>query len=345
MKSTWSHLLIKLSIWEGEGWLALDSFAVEVLMKLQYEFPLVEEPYAVIADALGTSVNHVFEKTVQLVKMRVIRRIGFYLNYRSLRQQAALIAFRVNEPARLHEWLSSRIKVTHSYLREHPIYNLWVVVRGDNKDSIRRLAEEAAKLNGVEDYVVLWGVRTYRLSVKLDLKRGISRAGPFSTINPNPPRPEDLGYSADLARSFQSLPLSKRPFREIGYRFGMSEDEVLDAAKDMLRHGILGDPGATLNTEVVGFNYNAMFVLRPSDDVSASKACQWVVDNIVEATHIVEREPEPKGKFDYSCYFMVHARRAEFVNHIHNLIRSSGIISDYSVLRSIGRIGELEVRA
>ena len=308
---------------------------VDALMELQYNFQIIDDPFQPVADKLGIDEDTLLSELRRLNREGILKRIGFYFNYRAARKRAALIALASTRPEDATRYLASVLEVTHSYLRDHPVYNLWVVGKHSDPDMIVRAAEEAAAKYGDGRWLVLWGVRTHRLSVKYDLYRGVSRAGPLGRVNPNPPRPEDLGVSSKVARSFRVLPIERRPFHVLGQRLGLDGETLITLAREMLDKGILGDPGAALDGHRLGFTYNAMFTMAPAEGVKLCDLCKWVVDNVEEATHVVERDVTPPGAWRHLCYFMFHSVKEELAEPVRRKIAAAKVVDDVMVIPSI----------
>ncbi|ALL00624.1 hypothetical protein Pyrde_0574 [Pyrodictium delaneyi] len=309
--------------------------AAEALMELQYNFPLTATPYNDIAERLGVNVDELLDLLRMLKEKRILKRVGFYLNYRAARKRAALIAIATETPREATKYLVEILEVTHSYLRDHPVYNLWVVGKHEDPERIVEAARKAAERYGKGKWLVLWGEKTLRLSVKYDLEKGISRAGPYSTVAANPPRPEDIGYSMALARALRVLPLEERPYAVIARQLGLTEDRVIEAARVMLDRGILGDPGAALDGHKLGFQYNGMVTLAPKEIDQLDDLCKWVVNNISEATHVVKRSVTPQGAWRHLCYFMVHSVDEDRVKPVLKRLDDCPYLDDYMVIRSL----------
>ena len=282
----------------------LSSEDVEVLMKAQYEFPVSPEPFRDMAESLGMVEGRLLSRLRRLKELGVVKRIGYYLNYRSQRRVAALVALRLPGPSidKLRNLTAGDRDVTHSYLRGHPRYNVWIVVKKNNRAELEEYVYRLARAVGAEDHVILYGKRTYKLSVKYDLRRGISWSIQ-GRLPEKVPSLEELGVSEGLVRDLcKGLPLKPSPYSDIASKYGLALDELLELVEELLRKGVLADPGAALDGDKLGFRSNAMAVL-PCDE-----CCGWVADNVAEATHVVLRKTVP-GKWEYPCYFMVHARR------------------------------------
>ncbi len=303
-----------------------------VLMELQYNFPLVSKPFDVVAKRLGTSVDEIIDVVKKMKELGILKRIGFYVNYKSYRQVAALVAFRTDEPEKLANEILKNFTTTHSYIRNHPYYNLWVVVRDKNKEALKNKIEKLATQNKA-DFVILWSKRVYRLSVKYDLEKGISRAGPFSKIVENPPSPSELGLDTNLVRALRVLPLKREPYKELATKYGLDEERLVEITKMLLEKGVLGDPGAALDGHRAGFTYNAMVVMWSA--TKETELCEWIINNVPEATHVVLREPWPPEKWRHNCYMMVHAVDETRLRPVYEKLDESPYVKDYLQIISL----------
>jgi len=301
----------------------LGSLEEKVLMKLQYEFPLTPTPYSDVASEIGIGVDELLSMLRRLHAEGVVKRIGFYYNPRSRGVNAVLVAMSTPRPVEASGRLDELLEVTHSYLRDHPVYNLWVVVRYREWERLVEAVMDACRVSGCTDYVILPATRLHRLSVKYDLAMGISRAGPYSRVRLDPPSPEELGVPGELPRLVRRLPLRPHPYREAAQRLGMGEEEVVDYIVKLLREGVLGDPGATLNGQRIGFTVNAMYVAEPYPGVDA---CAWVSDHVPYATHIVTRRIVPEDSpWRYTCFFMVHAAARDRLRVVDELLAAAPV--------------------
>jgi len=146
-------------------------------MELQYNFPIVRRPFNEIANRLGTTEDWVLGKVDEFVRLRIIRRIGALVNYRSRGLVSALIG--VNVPDGLIDTVAKAInsdpQVSHNFVRDHPRYNVWFVTKAQNKEELLKKVSGTLSRFDLRDYVVLTALRTYKIDVKFDLMRGVSR--------------------------------------------------------------------------------------------------------------------------------------------------------------------------
>ena len=130
----------------------MDALDRQIIAELQENFPLQENPYAIMADNLGIGAEALWERVCALVESGVIRRVGFSLDSRKMGYSSTLAAIRV--PAGRVEEASELIarypKITHSYLRDDA-FNVWFTVIVENEGDISTILKELAGKLGLSD--------------------------------------------------------------------------------------------------------------------------------------------------------------------------------------------------
>ncbi|MEE9489974.1 MAG: Lrp/AsnC family transcriptional regulator, partial [Thermoplasmata archaeon] len=131
----------------------------------------------------------------------------------------------------------------------------------------------------------------------------------------------------ELLGEVQRLPLTQRPFAEIGARLGMDEGDVLTMCRDLLERGVIRRLGPSISHRKVGFTGNPMTALRvPEEDVD-------------EVGQIIAAEPDvthcyARSGWDYNVFFMIHAKtREDGLDRAHAIVRKTGI-RDFRVMFS-----------
>ncbi len=287
----------------------LDEKEIKILQEIQYKFPVHSvDPYKDLSDRLKIEEEELIKILIKLKKAGVLRRVGFHLNYRAQGKKAALVAFdtlgRYKELARI---VNKDPEVSHNYLRDHEVFDLWIIVKRRSKADIVNFARDIAEVGRISRWMVLFGERTYKLSVKYDLYKGISRAGNYSVVPERVPKPEELGIPHRLLKYVRELPITKRPYMIIANSLGLSERDVIDYIDVMLKEGILLDPGASLNGRLIGFNENALIALNVGHDINS--LCEYVA-SIPTTTHVVLREAYLLGTkyIGKYCYTVIHSK-------------------------------------
>ncbi len=294
--------------------ITLDETTATLLNELQYNFPLTSTPYRDVADRIGLSENEVIAKVKRLLELKVIKRIGFTVNYKSQGKVAALVGVKIRDRSdvlRLKEELLHNPEVTHNYLRDDPDYQVWFTIKAPTYEILNREVFEVleGKL-GLREYVILPSKRVCKVSVKYDLLKGIGWSKPVETPN-EVPRPEELGIPPTLPKDVSRLKPVSHPYLEIARKYGLSEEELLELVKKMLEKGILRNPGASVDGDKVGFKYNVMTVMRVDD---TDYACKYLREEVWEASHVVERTTPPQ--WPYPIYFVLHAVRKDLTEKV-----------------------------
>ena len=134
----------------------MDDMDRRIIKELQGNFPLEMNPYEVIADNLGMSVDQLWQRILALAESGVIRRMGFSIDSREIGYSSTLAAVRVSQDRidEASELISEYPQITHSYLREDD-FNIWFTVIADDRDRVLVILEEIRdKLNLTEDDVM-----------------------------------------------------------------------------------------------------------------------------------------------------------------------------------------------
>ncbi|MHC4553882.1 MAG: Lrp/AsnC family transcriptional regulator [Planctomycetota bacterium] len=134
----------------------MDDMDRRIIKELQGNFPLEMNPYEVIADNLGMSVDQLWQRILALAESGVIRRMGFSIDSRKIGYSSTLAAVRVSQDRidEASELISEYPQITHSYLREDD-FNIWFTVIADDRDRVLVILEEIRdKLNLTEDDVM-----------------------------------------------------------------------------------------------------------------------------------------------------------------------------------------------
>jgi DNA-binding Lrp family transcriptional regulator len=304
----------------------MDPRDVDLLMEAQYNFPLVERPYKALGERLGVDEGWVIERLRELVKVGVLKRIGAILNYKSRGLEAALVGMAV--PEDIIEEVAAEVNkdpyVSHNFQRDYKPYNLWFVTKANSREELEAKVAAVAKRYGL-DYVILYSLRSYKVDVRFDLRRGVSWTK-GELLPENPPPLSSLGVPMAFFSKVKSLPLTPEPFKEAAEVLGVSVGEALTKIREFIKLGVLRDLHATLDGEAVGFRENAMVVLREPVCEAAARL------NIT--THVVLRNTVP-GKWEYPCYFMVHGVSRQILeDYVKDAVKQLGV-SDYRMLYSV----------
>jgi DNA-binding Lrp family transcriptional regulator len=287
-----------------------DEKTLKLIMELEYNFPFSERPFQIIAERLGLREEEIVYKVKELIDNEVVKRIGMYVSFRAKGMESALVAAQISlDNLEKFRKIALGIKeLTHNYIRNHPKYNVWYVIKAENREKLNENIKKLMDEVNCKDYVILYSKKSLKLSVKYDVIRGISYSE-NTEIHERIPTAEELGIPKELLKELSyPLTVSERPFSKIAEKFNMSESELVELIKELYEKGVIKDYGATVNGEKVGITENAMMLIN-SDDIESS--CYSLAKDLREATHVVLRESDKR--WDYLCYAMIHARNKQLI--------------------------------
>ena len=147
----------------------MDDLEKRMINSFQRDLPLVERPYAVMAEKLGVEEEDVLEALKALKENGALSRVGAVFKPNTVGHSTlaamAVEADRLEEVAGL---VSSFEEVNHNYEREHRL-NLWFVVAANEKERVERVLEEIQNMTGIK-VLNLPMLEDYHLDLGFDLK-------------------------------------------------------------------------------------------------------------------------------------------------------------------------------
>ncbi len=147
----------------------MDDFEKKMIDHFQRDLPLVERPYAKIAEKLGVQEDDVIEALKVLKENGTLSRVGAVFTPNTV-GHSTLAAMAV-EQDRLEEVaaiVSGFEEVNHNYEREHRL-NLWFVVASPEGDGVERVLEQIEKMTGIK-VLNLPMLEDYHLDLGFDLR-------------------------------------------------------------------------------------------------------------------------------------------------------------------------------
>ena len=192
----------------------MDDLDTQLLDRIQTELPLVERPYAALAETLGSDEDTVLERIAALREQKVIRQISAIFDSRRLGYRGMLVAARM--PAERQDEaaavFSTHPGVSHNYLREHEL-NVWftLTVSPRSQLGLDRTVELLGELAEVDVIRPMPALRFFKIGVDLDVKGDRAPAAKLVKAQParKAPPPESL-TDRDLD-AIRALQLDLRP--------------------------------------------------------------------------------------------------------------------------------------
>ena len=127
------------------------------------------------------------------------------------------------------------------------------------------------------------------------------------------------------------LPETKRPFRTITKKIGISEGELLKRIRELKEKKILRRYGASLYHRSAGYRANAIVVWKiPEDRI---EKCGKVIATFPEVSHCYERKSYPEWR--YNVYSVLHGSSKRDCISVIKKIADRINIDNYKALFSI----------
>jgi DNA-binding Lrp family transcriptional regulator len=116
---------------------ALTTLDRRIINELQGDFPLVDEPYAVLGARLGIDADALIERLQYLLEQGVLTRFGPMFQIERMGGRFMLAAMAVPEERfeAVAQAVNALPEVAHNYRREHEL-NMWFVLATEKPDGI-----------------------------------------------------------------------------------------------------------------------------------------------------------------------------------------------------------------
>ena len=282
----------------------------------QRGFPLLEQPFAQIAAAVGMPVRGVLDAYRALLDEGAVSRIGGVWGAGAA-GAAMLCAFAL--PASRLEAVAAIVSahpgVNHNYEREHRC-NLWFVVHARDAAALHATVDRIEADSGCHA-LRLPMLRAYRIDLGFDLRAPLAAAGPPTAARV--PMVDDV----ELAGLLESgLPLLEQPYDAWARRLGRPCGQVIATLQRWLDQGTLRRFGVIVRHHEAGFLHNAMTVFDVDDAVVDRRGAALAVQDGVTLAYRRERA----GGWPYNLYCMVHGRdRAAVQTALYAAIDRAGL--------------------
>lgn len=275
--------------------------ALALLNPWQRDFPLVREPFAVVARSLGLgwTTNRVLETLSDLQDRGLLSRIGgVFSSHAGGSALLAAMAVPMEHLDLVANLVSAHPGVNHNYEREHH-YNLWFVMTARDDHALESALCTLEQSSGFPA-LRLRMLRPYHIDLGFDLRHATAGM-PLRLKNEAAPPVSTL--DVPLAALVEAgLPLEERPFDNWARTLCTSPDAVLATLKSWLETGTLRRWGAIVRHHEFGFDANAMAVFDvPDEHVDACGALLACQDGVTLAYR-----RERAHTWPYNLYCMVH---------------------------------------
>lgn len=289
----------------------------ELLIALQGEIPLVSTPYAVLGQQIDMSEKEVIKRTERLKREGLVRQLAAQFDSRALGYRSCLVAARV-APERIDEAanvINAHPGVTQNYRRNND-FNLWftLAVGPQSKVGLESTIEILGRQSHCDIVRPLPTLKLYKTSSVDGESHGDDAHSEYTPLTP---------LEIECVRLLQrDLPLQPRPFETLARNTSVTSDDLLSAARALLRRGQIRRFTAVVPQKKSGFTASAMGVwVVPPDNVDemAAKLSQHRAVSHCFLRPVYEDWP-------YNVYTTVHARSVdECESVINDLATDTGL--------------------
>jgi len=149
----------------------LDPVDKLLLNRIQSNFPITSRPYQSIADELGLTENEVIERIGALKSTGVIRRIGANFVPAKVGYVSTLCAAKVPDELldKFTETVNRYNGVTHNYLREHDVMNVWFTFIAQSRKEIDQHLDEISRETGITGILNMPATHVYKIKAQFEL--------------------------------------------------------------------------------------------------------------------------------------------------------------------------------
>ena len=327
----------------------LEALDRELLNAVQWDFPLVPRPFAVLGERLGLDEAAVRERIARVKELGVLRQLSAIFDTRALGYGSALVAAQI-DPDRVDEAaavISAHPGVSHNYKRNHR-YNLWYTIAVPPGESLEDHLDVLHRESGAIVTRKLPTLKLYKIGVKLDMTGATAADAKAEVLEHEKPErrehmdaPELTDLEVATIRVVQEdLPLVEHPFAAYGELIGCDEATVLELLQSFKERKLMRRFAAVMNHRTAGSKANAMGVWAVPeghlDEIGPQMA------GFAAVSHCYRRPTY--DDWPYSVFTMIHGRSARDCEATVDAIRSETGIDEYCLLWSIKEYKKVRLR-
>ena len=317
--------------------ITMDELDQRLLNEMQDKFPLVREPFAALAERVGTDEARVIERLSAMRESGVLRQVSPIFDTKALGYATSLVAMRIPEEqlAAAAVIVNAHPGVSHNYRRTHE-FNMWFTIAVPAGADLQAHVDALHRDAGAVSTRMLPTLRLFKIGVTLDMtgqREMDHKSRPQYTHEQrevaasNTLTPRDI----EIVRAVQGdLALEADPFAEPARVLGISVAELIEALEDLQRRGYLRRFAAILRHRKAGFGANGMAVWKVGEDDIAGLG--QTMAGYTSISHCYQRPVYADWK--YNLFTMIHARKkSECESFVAQLAREHAL-DEFDVLYS-----------
>jgi len=130
---------------------SLSEFEARLINRLQRDLPLVESPFALIAEELDCDEEKILKTIESLLERKILTRFGPLYDIGKASGHFTLCALSVPEHrfSEITELVNSYAEVAHNYRREHH-FNMWFVLACESEQKAHQVFDEILQRSGCQ---------------------------------------------------------------------------------------------------------------------------------------------------------------------------------------------------
>jgi DNA-binding Lrp family transcriptional regulator len=314
----------------------------KLLNLIQSEFPLTGEPFADLAQRLGTSVDETLRDIARLKGAGIVRMIGPVMDSRSLGFHTTLVAMKVADASleKAEQVIADHPGVSHGYERSHR-FNVWFTLALPSIMSIEGELQSLTQSTGAEVAFSLPALRVFKIGAYFDMDED-SRTIPVTYGRTALISQVELsGVDRRIINELQQdLPLVPAPFSAMAAKTDMNTEEFLVGCRSLQERGVIRRFSASINHRNAGFTANAMSCwAAPPDKIDAAGRMLASLRNV---SHCYERKTN--RYWQYGLLAMVHGRFREVCQDVAEKVSRQTGLTDFALLYSTKEFKKTRVK-
>jgi DNA-binding Lrp family transcriptional regulator len=289
----------------------MDELSRLFINAFQGGIPLLERPFASIADELDSDEASLISMVQSLLAEGVLSRFGPLYDAVSMGGGLTLAALCVPQKDfdRVAQQVNSLTEIAHNYRREHAL-SMWFVIATEKPEAVQKTIDKIERLTGLpvynfpklqEYYVGLW--------LLLDAQGGVSTRS-FEMSGRKTGAVLDELDRRIIQATQSGLALVSEPFSEVAERCGCDTSSVIKRLSGMIDNGVIRRIGAVPNHYRLGLKSNGMSVW----DVAENRLDDLgeVIGKLDFVSHCYRR-PRHLPMWRYNLFAMVHGHNRDEV--------------------------------
>ncbi len=321
----------------------IDNTGKKLLNLLQKDFPLVKNPFSVIANEISITEQELLQRIENLKTRGLIREIGPVLDSRKLGYQSTLVAMRIQEKSleRVAQIINKHPGVSHNYARDH-YFNLWFTLAIPNNTNMEDEIQKLSRLAKSEATLNLPALQVFKLRAYFNFAGESPSEVGFISFHPPYYSISDKKVCDNVASLLlleraiinelqQDIPLVKNPFDAMAEHLNVTVDEFLEQCHLLKKRGIIRHFGALIRHYNAGFSANAMVCWTVSS--SSVKIIGRKMASFPEVSHCYERKTAPN--WNYNLFTMIHDKTRESLKKTVEKISLETGINEYAMLFTV----------